>query len=189
MAIALLQDVLSQHIRRRLMNDATFTTSSDGNRYALHSSRFGRRWAKAFWILGVATLTLGACASVDDASTDGFFLGEHKEALTTERKTVAEASSVVGGESTASAEMATEAVPDDVGELDGEFFEPESDAMSSRSIGSTDVGGFGELNAFGCWNSTCCVERGTCCLDTIRGRKCWSCCVRSEPCEKCIWPY
>ncbi len=84
------------------MNDATFTTSSDGNRHALHPSRSGRRRANASWLVAVATLALGACAGADDASTDELFLGEHEEALTADRRTAAEASSVVAGESTAS---------------------------------------------------------------------------------------
>jgi hypothetical protein len=75
------------------MNDATRTTSSNGNRHALHPSRSRRRWAKASWLLGVATLALGACASADDASTDELLLGEHEDALTAERNTIADETS------------------------------------------------------------------------------------------------
>lgn len=52
-----------------------------------------------------------------------------------------------------------------------------------------DVGLGGMFGAWGCWDSTCCVQWGRCCMPTPRGRRCWTCCVREEPCERCIWPW
>jgi hypothetical protein len=97
------------------MNDVTFTTSSNGNQRAQHPSGSARRLAKGSWIVGVAILSLGACAGADDASTDELLLGEHEQALTDEQRSVAEASSAVGD--IAFAEGASKAVRDDLSEV------------------------------------------------------------------------
>jgi len=47
----------------------------------------------------------------------------------------------------------------------------------------------GVFGAWGCWDTRCCDEWGTCCLDGPYGRECWTCCIRDSPCEKCIWPW
>ena len=58
------------------------------------------------------------------------------------------------------------------------------------SLGGTSLGtSGGGLAAWGCWESTCCEQWGLCCLPTPRGRMCWTCCTRSGPCTRCIWPW
>jgi hypothetical protein len=58
-------------------------------------------------------------------------------------------------------------------------------AAAIGSVGSVPLGGT-TLNAWGCWDSTCCKRTGLC-LD--RYRRYYRCCVVREKCERCIWPW
>jgi hypothetical protein len=67
-------------------------------------------------------------------------------------------------------------------------------AQAPVPLAGGEAGSIGEvaggiLGAWGCWESTCCAKWGRCCLPTPRGRRCWTCCVRSERCTRCIWPW
>jgi hypothetical protein len=62
-----------------------------------------------------------------------------------------------------------------------------------RSLGARGPSGdsfFGDLTRrpWNCWMDTCCTEVGTCCLPTTLGWVCRACCIKEEPCEKCVWP-
>lgn len=174
------------------MNTATFTIPSRNNRPAVRPASVWCRWARASWLLGMAALALGACAGAEGGPTDELLLGEHEQALSAERATVAAAAPATRGESAAPVATSRKAAIDNVAELDDQVFDSEIEAMSSaRAIGGGAVGGgFGSLSAWGCWDSECCTCTMTECWPTGDGRQHCVCKQSTcSPCERCIWPY
>jgi hypothetical protein len=173
------------------MNAATFQIPSSDKRPVVRPASAWHRWARASSILVMATLALGACAGANDEATDEataeFELGEHEQALTTGRTALTAAASAPPP-----VETSSKAAIDDVTELDNQIFDSEIEAMSSaRAIGGGTVGGgFGSLNAWGCWDSECCTCTMRECWPTGDGRLHCVCKQSTcSPCERCIWPY